>query len=223
MEAIKKTTLTFLSELGKNNNRDWFKKNELLYREAKGNFESFIGDVINEIVVFDPVMKGIEAKNCVFRINRDIRFSNDKSPYKTNFGAFIVRGGKKNGDKFAGYYIHVEPGKSFIAGGAYVPPAPWLNAIREKIDQEPEEFQKILKNKDFIKYFGELSGEKLKNPPRGYTSDNPNIELLKLKSFLALNEVTDKKLLSTDYLSYVIIVLKTMKPLNDFLNIQNLR
>jgi uncharacterized protein (TIGR02453 family) len=219
MESIKKATLAFLSELARNNNREWFKTNELLYREAKGNFESFIQDVINEIIVFDPVMKGIEVKNCIFRINRDIRFSNDKSPYKTNFGAFIVRGGKKNGDKFAGYYIHLEPGKSFIAGGAYVPPAPWLNAIREKIDQEPEEFLKILKHKDFVKYFGEISGEKLKNPPRGYTSDNPNIEFLKLKSFLAMNEVTDKMLLAPDYLSHVIIVLKTMKPLNDFLNI----
>jgi uncharacterized protein (TIGR02453 family) len=218
MEAIKKTTLAFLSELARNNNRDWFKTNELPYREAKGNFESFIQDVINEIIVFDPIMKGIEVKNCVFRINRDIRFSNDKSPYKTNFGAFIVRGGKKNGDKFAGYYIHLEPGKSFIAGGAYVPPAPWLNAIREKIDQESETFLKILKQKDFVKYFGEISGEKLKNPPRGFTSDNPNIEYLKLKSFLAMNEVTDKTVLSTDYLAHVVTVLKTMKPLNDFLN-----
>jgi uncharacterized protein (TIGR02453 family) len=218
METIKRSTLTFLSELNKNNNRDWFKTNEVLYREAKGNFESFIGEIINEIVRFDPIMKGIDVKNCVFRINRDIRFSNDKSPYKTNFGAFIVRGGKKNGDKFAGYYIHVEPAKSFIAGGAYVPPSPWLNSIREKIDQEPENFRKILRNKVFIKYFGDVSGEKLKNPPRGYSSDNPNIEYLKLKSFLAMNEVTDKILLSPDYQSHVIAVLKAMKPLNDFLN-----
>src|SRR5512133_1226489 len=134
MEAIKKTTLAFLSELARNNNREWFKANEKLYREAKGNFEAFIQDVINEIIVFDPIMKGIEVKNCVFRINRDIRFSNDKSPYKTNMGAFMVKGGKKNGDKYAGYYFHIEPGKSMLAGGAYVPPANWLAAIREKID-----------------------------------------------------------------------------------------
>jgi uncharacterized protein (TIGR02453 family) len=88
--------------------------------------------------VFDPIIKGLEAKSCIFRINRDIRFTNDKSPYKSNFGAFIVRGGKKNGDKFAGYYFHIEPEKSIIAGGAYMPPAPWLSAIREKIDEKPD-------------------------------------------------------------------------------------
>jgi uncharacterized protein (TIGR02453 family) len=218
METIKKSTLTFLSELNRNNNRDWFKSNESLYREAKANYESFIGSVIGEIVKFDPIMKGLEVKNCMFRINRDIRFSHDKSPYKTNFGAFIVRGGKKNADKFAGYYIHLEPGKSFIAGGSYIPPSPWLNAIREKIDERSSEFLKILKHKDFIKNFGEISGEKLKTPPRGYSSDNPNIELLKLKSFLAMTEVKDKIVLSPDYLTYVISVLKAMKPLNDFLN-----
>ena len=87
-------------------------------------------------------MKGLEVKSCVYRFNRDIRFSNDKSPYKTHFGAFMVRGGKKNGDKLAGYYFHIEPGKSIIAGGAYMPPAPWLSAIREKIDDEPESDQR---------------------------------------------------------------------------------
>jgi uncharacterized protein (TIGR02453 family) len=218
METIKKTTLSFLSELNKNNNREWFKKNESSYKDAKYNFESFVQEVINEIIDFDPIMKGIEVKSCVFRINRDIRFSNDKSPYKTNFGAFIVRGGKKNGDKFAGYYVHIEPGKSFIAGGAYVPPSPWLAVIREKIDQEPASFLKILNHKDFVKYFGQISGEKLKTPPRGYASDNPNVDLLKLKSYLAVNEVPDKMALSPDYLTHVINVLKAMKPLNDFLN-----
>lgn len=218
METIKKTTLTFLSDLKKNNNKDWFRKNQASYTEAKKNFETMAQEIIVKIIDFDPIMKGLEVKSCVFRINRDIRFSNDKSPYKSNFGAFIVRGGKKNGDKFAGYYIHIEPGKSFIAGGAYMPPAPWLAAIREKIDRESEQFIKIISHKDFIKYFGLIDGEKLKTPPRGYTSDNPNIDLLKFKSYLVVNEVTDKFVLSTDYFEYVIKVLKAMKPLNDFLN-----
>jgi uncharacterized protein (TIGR02453 family) len=218
METIKKTTLSFLSELNRNNNREWFKKNESSYKDAKINFESFVQEAIDEIVDFDPIIKGLEAKTCIFRINRDIRFSNDKSPYKPNFGAFIVKGGKKNGDKFAGYYLHLESGKSFIAGGAYVPPSPWLAAIREKIDQEPASFHKILKNKDFVKYFGQITGEKLKTPPRGYTSDNPNIELLKLKSYLVVNDVSDKMVVSADYQTHVINVLKAMKPLNDYLN-----
>jgi uncharacterized protein (TIGR02453 family) len=130
METIKKSSLDFMTALSRNNNRDWFIMNKPAYLDAKENFESIIQEIISRITQFDPILKGLEVKNCVYRINRDIRFSNDKTPYKTHFGAFIVRGGKKNADKFAGYYIHVEPGKSIIAGGAYMPPAPWLSTIR---------------------------------------------------------------------------------------------
>jgi uncharacterized protein (TIGR02453 family) len=217
METISKSTLSFLADLQKNNDREWFKSNQKSYSEAKLNFESFIQKIISEITAFDPILKGLEAKSCIFRINRDIRFSHDKSPYKTNFGAFIVRGGRKNGDKFAGYYIHIEPGKSFIAGGAYMPPSPWLSAIREKIDHDPGKFLKIIQNKDFIKTYGQLDGDKLKTPPRGYSSDNPNIELLKFKSYLVLKEVTDRVILSSNYFEIVIEALKVMKPLNDYL------
>ena len=217
MESISKSTLSFLADLQKNNEREWFKSNQKSYNEAKLNFESFIQKLISEIIVFDPILKGLEAKSCIFRINRDIRFSHDKSPYKTNFGAFIVRGGRKNGDKFAGYYIHIEPGKSFIAGGAYMPPSPWLSALREKIDHDPGKFLMIIQNKDFIKTYGQLDGDRLKTPPRGYSSDNPNIELLKYKSYLVLKEVPDKVVVSPDYLETVIKALKVMKPLNDFL------
>jgi uncharacterized protein (TIGR02453 family) len=135
MNQIQQTTLDFLSDLKRHNDRDWFIKNRKRYDEAKTNFESFVQAVINEISGFDSILKGLEVKSCTYRINRDIRFSNDKTIYKTHLGAFIVRGGKKNGDRFAGYYVHVEPGNnSMIAGGAYLPPMPWLSAIREKID-----------------------------------------------------------------------------------------
>jgi uncharacterized protein (TIGR02453 family) len=218
METIKKSTFNFLSELSRNNNRDWFLANQADYKESKKNFETLVQNIINEIAVFEPIMKGLEAKSCIFRINRDVRFSNDKSPYKPNFGAFIVRGGKKNGDKFAGYYVHIEPGKSFIAGGGYMPPSPWLTAIREKIDQDSSHFKNIISQKDFLKYFGKIDGEKLKSAPRGYTSDNPNIELLKFKSYHVINEVPDKMVLSIDYFEHVLNVMKAMKPLNDFLS-----
>jgi len=218
METIKKSTLDFLDSLKDNNNRDWFIKNRPAYIDAKDNFESFVQDIINKIVDIEPIMKGLEVKSCVYRINRDIRFSNDKSPYKSHLGAFIVRGGKKNGDKFAGYYFHIEPKKSIIAGGAYMPPAPWLSAIREKVNEEPEELIKILTSKDFVKYFGKLDGEKLKKAPKGYPSDHPNIELLKFKSYLVVNEATDKLVLSQNYFDHVMKVLRVMKPLNDFLN-----
>lgn len=218
METIKKSSLDFMTSLNYNNNRDWFIKNKQAYLDAKENFESIIQEIINRITQFDPILKGLEVKNCVYRINRDIRFSNDKSPYKTHFGAFIVRGGKKNADKFAGYYIHVEPGKSIIAGGAYVPPKPWLSAIREKIDSEPETLLKIINSKDFKKYFGTVDGEKLKKAPKGYPSDHPNIDLLRLKSFLVVNEVNDALALSDKYLNHTINVLQVMKPFNDFLS-----
>lgn len=218
MEPIKKSTLEFLVNLKSNNNREWFLKNKLLYLVAKNNYESFVQDIITKIIDFEPIMKGLEVKSCVYRINRDIRFSNDKSPYKTHLGAFIVRGGKKNGDKFAGYYFHIEPGKSIMAGGAYMPPSPWLSAIREKINDEPEKLIKIINSKEFIKYFGKIEGEKLKTAPKGYPSNHPNIDLLKFKSYLVVNEVSDKIVLGEKYFEHVISVFKAMKPLNDYLN-----
>jgi uncharacterized protein (TIGR02453 family) len=218
MEAIKKSTLDFLNTLKFNNNRDWFIKNRTAYSDARSNFENFVQEMINKIADFEPIIKGLEVKSCIYRINRDIRFSNDKSPYKSHFGAFIVKGGKKNGDKFAGYYFHIEPGKSILAGGAYMPPTPWLSAIREKIDEEPDKFLEIINDKVFIKYFGKIDGEKLKASPKGYRSDHPQIELLKFKSYLVFNEVPDKDVLNSGYSEHVLKTFKAMKPFNDFLN-----
>jgi uncharacterized protein (TIGR02453 family) len=218
MEQIKKSTIEFLSDIKFNNNREWFINNRSRYDASRANFETFVQSVIDNIALFEPIIKGLDVKNCTYRFNRDIRFSNDKSPYKTHFGAFIVRGGKKNGDKFGGYYIHIEPGNSIIAGGAYMPPANWLSAIRENINEKPGELLKIISAKEFIKYFGKLDGEKLKKAPKGYPSDHQYIELLKLKSYLVVNEVNDKNVLKPDYFDHVIKTFKAMKPLNDFLN-----
>lgn len=218
MNTIKKSTLDFLKSLKVNNNREWFVNNRSAYLEAKDNFEAFVQETINRIIDFEPIMKGLEVKSCVYRINRDIRFSNDKTLYKSHFGAFIVRGGKKNGDKFSGYYVHVEPGNSMIAGGAYMPPTPWLSSIREKIDEDADKLIKIIRTKDFIKYFGEIEGDKLKKAPKGYSTDHPNIELLRYKSYLVSNEVTDKDVVSNRFPEHVIEVCRAMKPFNDFLN-----
>ena len=218
MEQIQRSTLDFLAGLKRHNEREWFIKNRKRYDDARVNFESFVQDVINKIAEFDPIIRGIEVKSCTYRINRDIRFSNDKSIYKTHLGAFIVRGGKKNGDKFAGYYFHVEPGNSMIAGGAYMPPTPWLSEIREKIDEQGDKFVTILRNKDFIKYFGEIEGEKLKTAPKGYPKDHPFIELLKLKSFLAASLISDAEATGKECFNYIISACRAMKPLNDFLN-----
>jgi uncharacterized protein (TIGR02453 family) len=219
MEQIKQSTLDFLSELKIHNEREWFIKNRKRYDDAKSNFESFVQAVINRMSEYDPILRGLEAKNCTYRINRDIRFSNDKTIYKTHLGAFIVKGGKKNGDRFAGYYFHVEPGgNSMIAGGAYMPPMPWLTAIREKIDEKGSNFLKIIKNKEFIECFGKLEGEALKSAPKGYSRDHPYIELLKLKSYLVTRMISDKEIVSRDCFDLVIRASRVMQPLNEFLN-----
>lgn len=219
METINKATIEFLSKLKKNNDRDWLSKNKKEYEAAKENFGTFIQEAIDRIVKFDPILKGLDAGQCIFRINRDTRFASDKSPYKTNLGAFIVRGGRKNGDKFTGYYVHIEPGKSFIAGGAYMPPSPWLTAIRENITSEPNKIKKILAAKDFIKFFGQLGGDKLKSAPRGYASDHPQIELLKHKSYLVMHNLKDSDVLKPGFQDLVVDASRAMKPLNDFLNV----
>jgi uncharacterized protein (TIGR02453 family) len=219
MEQIKQSTLDFLSDLKQHNDREWFADNRKRYEEARTNFESFVQAVIDKIAEFDPILKGLEVKSCTYRINRDIRFSNDKTIYKTHFGAFIVKGGKNNGDRFAGYYVHVEPGNnSMIAGGAYMPPMPWLTAIREKINEQGNQFLKIINGKEFLNVFGKIEGEKLKSAPKGYPKDHPYIELLKLKSFLASKMISDKEVLSRECFGFIINASRTMKTLNDFLN-----
>lgn len=219
MHLINKSTLSFLSDLKLNNDRDWFAENRKRYDEARYNYETFVQAVIDEIAGFDPILKGLGVKSCTFRIHRDTRFSHDKSVYKTNFGAFIVRGGKKNSDKYPGYYFHIEPGSSFVAGGSYIPPSPWLTAIREKIDQDGEELIRIVNSKDYSKYFRGLEGEKLKTAPKGYPKDHPHIELLKLKSFLAEMPIADKVITSDSCFDLVVSAFRAMKPLNDFLNV----
>jgi len=218
MPQINKTTLEFLTELKYNNNRDWFAKNRKRYDEAKLNYEIFVQALIDEISVFEPIMKGLEAKSCTYRINRDTRFSTDKTIYKTHLGAFIVRGGKRNGDKYAGYYFHVEPGNSLIAGGAYMPPSDWLNAIREKIASGGNELIKISKHPDFARYYGKIEGDKLKTAPKGYPRDHPFIELLRFKSYLTEMPIPNKVITGSDCFELVVNAFKATKPFNDFLN-----
>ncbi len=216
---IQTSTIQFLKDLKLHNERDWFIKNRPRYEETRRNFELFVQAIIDEISTFDLIIKGLEASSCTYRINRDIRFSNDKTIYKTHLGAFIVRGGKRNGDRFAGYYVHVEPGNnSMIAGGAYLPPMPWLTAIREKIDEQGDKLLKIINRKDFVNTFGGLEGEKLKSAPKGYPKDHRYIELLKLKSYLVVKMIPDKEVISEKCYNTIINASRIMKQLNDFLN-----
>lgn len=216
---IPKSTIQFLKELKQHNDRDWFMKNKPRYTEAHEQFTQFVGDLLKHLVKFDPSLVGVTANQCVFRIYRDVRFSKDKSPYKTHFGAYITSIGKKTDvHGKAGYYLHIEPGASMLAGGAYVPDGTWLKAIRQEIDYNGAEFRKILSGKKFKEYFGELEGEKLTRLPKGYPETHPDIELLKHKSHLAVHNLTDKQVLDNKFLIHCATVFKAMHPLNTFLN-----
>lgn len=207
---------SFLSKLKKNNTKEWFDQHRNEYQEIKKEFEQFITELIKEVSAFDESVKTVEAKKAIFRINRDIRFSPDKSPYKTNIGASISPGGKNSGK--AGYYIHIEPKNSFIAGGVYMPESPQLILIREAIDYEGEKLNKIITSKNFKSMFGDMRGEKVKTTPKGFKPDNQHIELLKHKSFLAWHQIADEEAFAKSQVKYAVKVMKEIKPLNDFLN-----
>ncbi len=221
MHFIQKSTIDFLTDLKRNNDKDWFQANRSRYDDARSDFNNYVQAVIDEIISFDPIMKGLEAKSCVYRINRDIRFSTDKTIYKTHFGAYIVRGGKNNGSSFAGYYVHVEPGNSMIAGGAWFPSSTWLALIREKISDEGGKLLKILNDRKFRNMFGEIDGEKLKSAPKGYVKDHPFIDLLKYKGLGVVKILTDKEICSTNGFDLILKASAMIKPLNDFLNDHN--
>lgn len=208
--------LDFLEQLQNNNNREWMENHKPVYLAAKKEFEVIVSDLILGVSQWEKGVSTLKPKDCIFRIHRDIRFSKDKTPYKNNFGAAINQGGKKSSS--ATYYLHVQPSATFIAGGVYMPTSINLNNIRQEIDYNPEEFRKIIESPDFKKYFGSMEGDKLKRAPKGYNPDDPNIEWLKHKSYLMVHKVTDKKVRSKSFSSYVLEVFEKMKPLNDFLN-----
>ena len=210
-----KDILAFLKGLQKNNTREWMEDNKAQYLSAKKQFEEIISQLIENISVFDPHILGAEPKKCIFRLNRDIRFSKDKRPYKENMGGFINREGRKGMD--GGYYLHVQPGQSMLAGGIYMPPPDILKRIRQEIDYNPEALTKYLNSSEFRKYFVAFSGDRLKKAPKGYSPDHPNIELLKLKYYTVAHQVSDEELLGAEFLDYATRVFKAMFPLNDYM------
>jgi len=214
---ISTETFKFLKELKQNNNKEWFDKNRSVYVKLRKEFEDFIGLVITKISKFDREAGQTNSKASVFRINRDTRFSNNKLPYKSNFGAFIAMGGRKgiNG----GYYIHVEPGECFLAGGIYMPSGPMLKAIRTEIFDNIEEFREIILAPDFVKHFGSRFGdEPLKSAPRGFPKDFAYMDYLKYKHYTVLKNEPDRIYQSREFMDEVIDVFKAMAPFNKFLN-----
>ena len=214
---IRPALFQFLKELKQNNNKEWFDENRALYSDLRNEFEHFINLVIAEIAMFDKSVLHTTAKESIFRINRDIRFSNDKVPYKTNFGAFIAKGGRKG--NYAGYYIHVEPGEGFLAGGIYMPSGPLLKALRSEIYENIAEFKKIVKTPGFIKHFGqELWGEKLKTAPKGFPKDFPDIEYLKYKHYTLAKNEPDSIYTKPSFMNEIKEVFQAMAEFNAFLN-----
>ena len=212
---MQSSTLQFLRNLEKNNNREWFNENKTLYQEAQQDVISFVEKLMEEMADFDEEMGKLEAKKSVFRIYRDTRFSKDKTPYKTNFGAGLGMG---KGNKISGYYLHIEPGKSFLAGGVYKPEPSVLKTIRQEISAFGDEFKAILEQDEFRNYFRGLSVEdKLKKVPQGFEKDDKMAEYLKLKHFIVTHPVSDEQLLSENAVKEFTKIFKAMKPLNDFL------
>lgn len=216
---VQLSTLQFLKNIKKNNNKEWLDANRRNFENAKLDFENFTGEIIKRLGRIDESIAHLLPKECTFRQNRDVRFSKDKSPYKINMGMYISKGGKKG--FHPGYYFHLEPGRSIVAGGLWMPMASELKKVRQEIDYNLEDFKKILQNKKFKSVFGELEKNPeyiLTRPPKGYEDDNPAIEYLKFKSLLVTKKITDTDLTSKDLVKKVTGYFETLKPLIDFLN-----
>ncbi|MCB9001766.1 MAG: DUF2461 domain-containing protein [Bacteroidales bacterium] len=214
--GIKPQTFHFLELLKENNNRDWFLENKKLYDDAKADFESFVQSLIAGINEFDPDLGFPEPKDCIFRIFRDVRFSNNKQPYKNNFGAYVAPGGRKS--PLAAYYFHVEPGGSFLSGGVYMAQADAMRRIREDILDYSDDFLSIVNAKDFATQFTFTDSEMLKRNPTGFPKETPVDFFLKLKHITPWKELSDTDILNPDLRNHALKAYKSLKPLLDFLN-----
>jgi len=209
------SVLNFLNELAANNNREWFQANKKWYEESRGKVLFLTEVLINEIGQFDSEIRGLQPKDCMFRIFRDVRFSHDKSPYKTNFGSFICKGGRKSMNP--GYYFHLEPTGCFMAGGIYMPPAEPLRTIRAYLADHAEEFLEITEASDFKRDFPEMYNDKLKTAPKGFPKDHERIELLKYKSFIYSKDLLPSVVTGKQYVEKMVDGFNILYPLNRFL------
>ena len=213
------SSLQFLDDLKANNNREWFLENKKRYENFKKDYHQLVSDFLEAMKPLDSSLEMLEVKNCTFRINRDIRFSKDKSPYKSHLGIWMSSGNKIHNR--SGYYIHIEKGGCFIGGGLWGPEPTDLKKIRNEIAFFNDDLEEILNDKNFkkeFKTFDVSDTNKLKNPPKGFDKEHPAIEFLKLKSFTASQKFDIQELLQKDFVSKMSQKLIVLKPLNDFLN-----
>ena len=210
-----KEIITFLKELETHNTREWFELNKPRYLMLKKEFEQFVNSLIDRLQHIDSRMSGVTSKGSIFRIYRDTRFSKDKTPYKNNFGAYLVNGGKSSPEP--GYYLHFQPGSCFVAGGMYMPPSDQLKAIRKEIYNFPEDYKRIIGTPSFTEYFKLVDEDRLKRAPKGFPDDFELIEVLKYKSYCPFMDFPDGWLNEPDVLEKLVGIYEKMKPFNDFL------
>ena len=218
MIHLNENILPFLTEIKINNNKTWFDKNRDRYQKAVHDYTRFIDEIIERISHTDPLLTGTQAKNCVYRIFRDVRFSNDKTPYKNHLGANMAPGSRNS--KLSSFYIQIEPGgNSFCGGGMFIMDAPILKALRNEFYLVPEELVEIMEAPGFKKYFGGLwDWGKLKTAPKGFDKDFKYIDLLKYKHYVVSHQLADDLLLKDDLLDYLFEVHRALYPLNRLLN-----
>jgi uncharacterized protein (TIGR02453 family) len=215
---ITKEALQFLNDLIANNNTEWMHANKKRYENYKKDYHNFIGSILTEMKKLDKSLEPLEVKNCTFRINRDIRFSKDKSPYKTNVGVWMSQ--DRTQKNAPGYYIHYEPGNCFVAGGVWCPETNELKKIRKEIEFFYDDLEGIVSNKNFKKEFGQLDRSEnnvLKKAPKDFEANHPAIEFLKLKSFTTSVKINESVFTEADFSKKIAAKLILLKPLNDFL------
>lgn len=209
-------TLQFLTNLSENNNREWFHANRSDYDKTKVEFESFCQEVLTGIAQFQDNLLHTNVKSCILRINRDIRFALNKSPYKKYLAAGFGPGGKSSGR--VDFYLHIEPNESFLGGGMWSPTSSQLASFRQEIDYNPQHLKGIIEAGSFRAYFNEIHGQKVKKMPKGYPIDHPDIELLKYKELFFVHKYSNEAVLNKSFANEVIKGCKILKPYLDYIN-----
>jgi uncharacterized protein (TIGR02453 family) len=212
MSIITKDTLQFLSQLKLNNNKPWFEKHRPAYERAKSEYIAFMTRLAEGIRKIESIPEKEPAKY-IFRIYRDIRFSKDKTPYKTHLSSLIDRGPE---NRKCPFYLQIQPGRSMMGGGIWDPSPESLKKIRQEIDYNSIQLKKTIHSKEFLRYFGKISGNKLSRPPKGYEPDNPNIEFLKFKQLYVERGFDDELVLSKQFMPEVLKTYKAALPFFGF-------
>lgn len=214
MSGIKQSTIDFLGKIKKNNNREWFAENKNFYQKENQLFISFADNLLSEMNKFDNI-ETPSGKKSIFRIYRDVRFSKDKTPYKTHFSGSFKRATKQ---LRGGYYYHIEPGNSFIGGGFWGPNSKDLLRIRREISIDASELKTIITSEKFISFFGTLEGEKVKTAPRGFDKNHRDINLLRLKQFVISKKFSDKEILNSNFSDEIIKTFEAMRSFFDYMS-----